>query len=112
MEMEVSLIITHIDYRLFIAFQGVRKTKCDVQYTERVYCPVFTILKFNTSIRTKEKDLVSFAILPLHTIIISYMSPPSSGRKQIKEMYKYSHILSLRNAVQAHTKDSNMLNTE
>lgn len=71
MEMEVSLIITRMDYCLFVAFQGVRKTKCDVQHTQRVYCPVFTISKFSTSIRTKEKDLISFAILPLHTIIIS-----------------------------------------
>jgi len=55
-------------------------------------------------------DLVSFTILPLHTIIISYISTVT--RKKTEEGIKYLHIVSLRNAVQAHTKDTSMLNTE
>jgi hypothetical protein len=72
-EMEVSLIITHMD-DCSTPFKGMCKTKCDVWHTERVYYPLFTIVKFNTSISPTEMDLVSFTILPLQTIIISYIS--------------------------------------
>lgn len=87
-----------------LPFKDAQKTKCDVWHTERVYYPLITIAKFRTSVSPKEMDLVSFTILPSHTIIISYMSLPTSARKHIQEGIKYLHM-SLRNAVQAHTTD-------
>jgi hypothetical protein len=50
------------------------KTKCDVWHTDRVYYPLFTIAKFNTSISPRQMDLVSFTMLPLQSIIIPYIS--------------------------------------